>query len=130
MILTRRNSREVYEKAILEINDLLRNEPALIEIELLQEWLAEVRIKSVVLSRLYGQIKAHYAEFYLETLKALSAEDYKKYCKSEGATELYVNGLFPLYDILEELKLICIKYLPQVSPETMTLVSAHKKAFN
>jgi hypothetical protein len=120
-------SKEEIKEKIQTIQDYLQSNPGVNDVYALQEWLADFRWMSLEMVSIYGQLKTNHAIFSVELLTATSDEDYKKFCKTEALTEIYIAAHFPYMEELNILKPMVEKYWPQVSSEYNTLISASKK---
>lgn len=119
--------KEEIKSKIQDIQDYLQNNPGVNDVHVLQEWLADFRWMTLDMVSIYGQLKTNYAIFSVELLSSTSDEDYKKFCKTEALTEIYIAAHFSYMEELNMLKPMVEKYWPQVSSEYNTLISASKK---
>jgi hypothetical protein len=119
--------KEEIRSKLQEIQDYLQSNPGVNDVPTLQEWLADFRWMTLEMVTIYGQIKTNYAIFASQLLNETSTEDYKKYCKTDALTDIYIAAHFPYMEELNILKPLVEKYWPQVSSEYNTLTSASKK---
>ncbi len=112
---------------IASVQSMLADNPGVNDIIATNEWLSEFRFLVYELCLMYGQLKAEYTRFSLKLHKETPDDEWKKYCKTESQTDDFISAQFPYTDQLNQMKILCEKYLPQVSVEYLTLVSALSK---
>ena len=112
---------------IASVQNMLADNPGVNDIMTTNQWLSEFRFLVYELCLMYGQLKAEYTRFSLKLHQETPDETWKKYCKTESQTDDFISAQFEMMDQLNQMKILCEKYLPQVSPEYLTLVSALKK---
>ena len=117
--------KDFLESNYREVEQLLKENPGVSDIPKVNEWLADIRLRSVDMVTIYGKLKMEKA-VHAANLYARGDELFQT-LKNETQKEAYIDATFPYEKWLISYKILVEKYLSQISSEYLTLVSSYIK---